>query len=48
MKVMQRPAMPRMRLKIMVPLLPSHSVKKIAEKMPMTDPRMMELLSRVT
>lgn len=30
------------RLNIIVPFFPSHSVKNMAEKMPMTDPRMIE------
>jgi hypothetical protein len=42
------PIIERIRLKIIVPFLPNHSVKKIAEKIPNTDPKIIELFKRVT
>jgi hypothetical protein len=46
--VSRSPKIDKNRLKIIVPFRPNHSVKKIAEKMPMTDPKMIELFKRVT
>jgi hypothetical protein len=46
--VSRRPTIDKIRLKIIVPFRPNHSVKKIAEKMPITDPKIIELFKRVT
>jgi hypothetical protein len=42
------PITARIRLKIIVPFRPNHYVKKIAENIPNTDPKIIELFKRVT